>query len=77
MWLCSVVIEQWIRGKYERLDFFNGLRYAIGRKEGYLWKKGKAGRQFAKRRFVLNETVNSLVYFIHDEVGLVIVFVYI
>lgn len=64
-----VIKDQWIRGKYERLDFTSNCNnlYECEDKQGYLWKKGKAGPRFSQRRFVLRASDNSLSYFIHDQ----------
>ncbi|XP_013387548.1 arf-GAP with dual PH domain-containing protein 1 isoform X2 [Lingula anatina] len=61
----QVLREQWIRGKYERMEFTNPEKqtYLSGYKEGYLWKQGKDDSKFMKRRFVLSENDNKLVYF--------------
>jgi len=65
MLFCSVLFEQWILGKYERLEF-NGANqpsYLLGQKEGYLWKRGKEDKHFQKRRFVLDSNENTLRYY--------------
>uniref|UniRef100_A0A4W4EJM9 ArfGAP with dual PH domains 2 n=1 Tax=Electrophorus electricus TaxID=8005 RepID=A0A4W4EJM9_ELEEL len=67
---CRVLREQWIRAKYERLEFKedNKLRsYSSGLYEGLLWKKGKDNGQFLKRKFVLSEKDFSLKYYKKDE----------
>ncbi|XP_026877983.1 arf-GAP with dual PH domain-containing protein 2 isoform X1 [Electrophorus electricus] len=67
---CEVLREQWIRAKYERLEFKedNKLRsYSSGLYEGLLWKKGKDNGQFLKRKFVLSEKDFSLKYYKKDE----------
>jgi len=66
----SVLIEQWIRAKYERKEFLDSGRqsYITGHKDGMLWKQGKSSSKFARRRFVLNEANNSLVYFNKSQV---------
>jgi len=70
----SVLIEQWIRAKYERKEFLDGSRqsYISGHKDGMLWKQGKASSKFALRRFVLSETDNSLVYFNKPHVSTIL-----
>ena len=63
--------EQWIRAKYERREFMNidQQTYLKGLLEGYLWKRGKNDSKFNRRRFVLNETENTLKYFNKEDVG--------
>jgi len=70
----SVLIEQWIRAKYERKEFLDGSRqsYISGHKDGMLWKQGKASSKFALRRFVLSETDNSLIYFNKPHVSTIL-----
>ncbi|KAG9279916.1 arf-GAP with dual PH domain-containing protein 2 isoform X1 [Astyanax mexicanus] len=67
---CEVLREQWIRAKYERLEFSEEnklLAYSSGVYEGVLWKKGKDNGQFLKRKFVLSEQDFTLKYFKEDE----------
>ena len=61
----SVLIEQWIRAKYERKEFLDSSQqtYLSGHKQGELWKRGKASDKFAPRLFILSEANNSLIYF--------------
>ncbi|XP_019958387.2 arf-GAP with dual PH domain-containing protein 2 isoform X2 [Paralichthys olivaceus] len=65
----SVVLrEQWIRAKYERLEFTGEMKYppisyTTGFYEGWLWKKGKENTQFLKRKFVLSEREFTLTYY--------------
>ncbi|XP_035470355.1 arf-GAP with dual PH domain-containing protein 2 isoform X2 [Scophthalmus maximus] len=64
----SVLREQWIRAKYERMEFkgeikYPPLSYTTGFYEGLLWKKGKENTQFLKRKFVLSEREFSLTYY--------------
>ena len=68
----SVLIEQWIRAKYERKEFLDSGRqsYISGHKDGTLWKRGKASSKFAVRRFVLSEANNSLIYFNKSHVSI-------
>ena len=67
---CSVMREQWIRAKYERREFVEGAQvtYLNGHKEGPLMKRGKAKKNFQRRRFVLDTTENTLKYYKKDEV---------
>ena len=66
-----VLKEQWIRAKYERQEFNNPDKqeYLKGRKEGYLWKRGKDDRKFQRRRFILDEKDNQLCYFTKENVS--------
>ncbi|XP_062401104.1 arf-GAP with dual PH domain-containing protein 2-like isoform X1 [Sardina pilchardus] len=71
---CVVLREQWIRAKYERREFTGEHMhlqkiYSSGCYEGTLWKKGKANKQFLKRRFVLSEKELTLVYFNKDDLS--------
>ncbi|KAF3846466.1 hypothetical protein F7725_003544 [Dissostichus mawsoni] len=63
-----VLKEQWIRAKYERMEFtgetkYPPLSYTTGFYEGMLWKKGKENTQFLKRKFVLSEREFTLTYY--------------
>ncbi|XP_074553394.1 arf-GAP with dual PH domain-containing protein 2 [Halichoeres trimaculatus] len=65
---CVVLREQWIRAKYERMEFtgetkYPPLSYTTGFYEGMLWKKGKDNAQFQKRKFVLSEKDFTLAYY--------------
>ncbi|XP_056263200.1 arf-GAP with dual PH domain-containing protein 1 isoform X2 [Pseudoliparis swirei] len=65
---CAVLKEQWIRAKYERLEFtgetkYPPISYTTGFYEGELWKKGKENTQFLKRKFVLSERDFTLTYY--------------
>ncbi|CAL9693435.1 unnamed protein product [Knipowitschia caucasica] len=64
--------EQWIRAKYERLEFTGEVKYPppsyiTGFHEGHLWKKQKEGSQFNERMFVLSEKELTLAYYIKDS----------
>ncbi|XP_077980725.1 arf-GAP with dual PH domain-containing protein 1-like isoform X2 [Glandiceps talaboti] len=65
----SVLREQWIRAKYERQEFMDidKQTYLHGRKEGFLWKRGKEDSKFQSRMFILDEEENTLKYFIKPE----------
>jgi len=65
-----VIIEQWIRAKYERQEFIDVRKqvYLHGQKTGHLWKRDKREDKFAKRLFVLNEATNTLIYFNKEDV---------
>ena len=66
----SVLREQWIRAKYQRLEFvdIDKQTYLQGRKEGYLWKRGKEDKKFLQRKFVLDEKTNTLKYYNKEDV---------
>ncbi|XP_071386794.1 arf-GAP with dual PH domain-containing protein 2 isoform X1 [Centroberyx affinis] len=69
---CAVLREQWIRAKYERMEFtgetkYPPLCYTTGFHEGMLWKKGKENTHFLKRKFVLSEREFTLAYFNKDN----------
>lgn len=64
----SVLREQWIRAKYERMEFTGETKYpppsyTTGFYEGMLWKKGKDNAQFLQRKFVLSEKNFTLTYY--------------
>ncbi|XP_026218054.1 arf-GAP with dual PH domain-containing protein 2 [Anabas testudineus] len=65
---CVVLRDQWIRAKYERMEFTGEIQYppvayTIGYYEGMLWKKGKDNAQFLKRKFVLSDREFTLTYY--------------
>ncbi|XP_007238189.1 arf-GAP with dual PH domain-containing protein 1 [Astyanax mexicanus] len=63
---CQVLKEQWIKAKYERLEFTvdrKPLLYEEGTREGPLMKRGRDNGQFLTRRFVLSEREGTLKYF--------------
>uniref|UniRef100_A0A1A7WJR0 ArfGAP with dual PH domains 2 n=2 Tax=Iconisemion striatum TaxID=60296 RepID=A0A1A7WJR0_9TELE len=65
---CNVLREQWIRAKYQRMEFsgetkYPPLSYTTGFYEGILWKKGKNNMQFQKRKFILSEREFTLTYY--------------
>lgn len=69
---CAVLREQWIRAKYERMEFtgetkYPPLSYTTGFYEGILWKKGKENAQFLKRKFVLSEREFTLTYYNKED----------
>uniref|UniRef100_A0ABI7W9W0 ArfGAP with dual PH domains 1 n=1 Tax=Felis catus TaxID=9685 RepID=A0ABI7W9W0_FELCA len=62
--------EQWIRAKYERLEFTHPEKqepYSAGYREGSLWKRGRDNGQFLSRKFVLTEREGSLKYFNRND----------
>ncbi|KAE8283098.1 Arf-GAP with dual PH domain-containing protein 2 Centaurin-alpha-2 [Larimichthys crocea] len=65
---CGVLREQWIRAKYERMEFigetkYPPISYTTGFYEGMLWKKGKENTHFLKRKFVLSEREFTMTYY--------------
>jgi hypothetical protein len=42
--------------------------YQSGYKEGYLWKRGREGKRFYRRWFVLDQTENTLRYYNQENV---------
>uniref|UniRef100_A0A8C1DQN8 ArfGAP with dual PH domains 2 n=2 Tax=Cyprinus carpio TaxID=7962 RepID=A0A8C1DQN8_CYPCA len=67
---CEVLREQWIRAKYERMEFAEKNRdrpYTADVYEGMLWKKGKDNGQFLERKFVLSVHDFTLKYYKEDE----------
>ncbi len=67
--LHRVLIEQWIRAKYERLEFSQHERpsYTSGQMEGFLMKKGKEDSRYQPRKFVLSETDDTLKYHVKES----------
>ncbi len=72
--VCRVLKEQWVRGKYERLEFSDPDKqtYLHCNREGYLNKQGKDDKKFHKRRFVLTETDGTLKYFNKEDVSFIL-----
>lgn len=67
---CQVLKEQWIKAKYERLEFTvdrKPLLYEEGTREGTLMKRGRDNCQFVSRRFVLSEREGTLKYFTKSD----------
>jgi len=60
-----VLIEQWIRAKYERKEFENEIShdYTKGEMRGNLMKKAKDENKYFPRYFILSETENYIKYF--------------
>ena len=71
-YLSSALREEWIRGKYERLEFQDPEKqdYLRGNKEGFLMKLGKdTTTKFNRRRFILSETEGTLKYYNKEDVS--------
>ncbi|XP_046899537.1 arf-GAP with dual PH domain-containing protein 2-like [Hypomesus transpacificus] len=69
---CCILKEQWIRAKYERLEFseegnYYQQAYSSGIYEGTLWKKSNDNKQFVRRRFLLSQKDLSLRYFVNED----------
>ncbi|CAB3259683.1 unnamed protein product [Arctia plantaginis] len=60
----QVLIEQWIRAKYEREEFCHPERqsYLSGTMEGFLMKRGKEDSRYQLRKFILSENEDTLKY---------------
>ncbi|XP_044269588.1 arf-GAP with dual PH domain-containing protein 1-like [Tribolium madens] len=65
----QVLIEQWIRAKYQREEFCQSQRlvYVSGYMEGFLMKRGKEDSRYHSRKFVLSEAENTLKYFVREK----------
>ncbi|XP_061715352.1 arf-GAP with dual PH domain-containing protein 1-like [Cydia pomonella] len=65
----QVLIEQWIRAKYEREEFCHPERqsYLSGTMEGFLMKRGKEDNRYQLRKFVLNESEDTLKYHVKEN----------
>jgi len=69
---CRVYKEHFIHAKYELKEFTTPggtAHYESGRKDGFLWKRGKDDKQFKKRRFVLNTEEGTLKYYVKPDVS--------
>ena len=78
MCFSSVLREEWIRGKYERLEFQDPEKqdYLRGNKEGFLMKLGKdTTTKFNRRRFILSETEGTLKYYNKEDVSFFVCFI--
>ncbi|XP_046968545.1 arf-GAP with dual PH domain-containing protein 1-like isoform X2 [Vanessa cardui] len=65
----QVLIEQWIRAKYEREEFCHPERqsYLSGTMVGFLMKRGKEDSRYQLRKFVLNENEDTLKYHVKEN----------
>ncbi|XP_055920081.1 arf-GAP with dual PH domain-containing protein 1-like [Eupeodes corollae] len=65
----QVLIEQWIRAKYERLEFSQNGRpsYISGHMEGFLMKRGKEDSRYQPRKFILSESDDTLKYHVKES----------
>ncbi|XP_052741683.1 arf-GAP with dual PH domain-containing protein 1 isoform X2 [Bicyclus anynana] len=65
----QVLIEQWIRAKYQREEFCHPERqnYLSGSMEGFLMKRGKEDSRYQLRKFVLNENEDTLKYHVKEN----------
>lgn len=65
-----VLIEQWIRAKYEREEFCHPERqnhYVSGFMEGFLMKRGKEDSRYHPRKFILSEADDTLKYYVKEN----------
>lgn len=67
--ICRVLIEQWIRAKYDRLEFSQVDRpsYISGKMEGFLMKKAKEDSRYQPRKFILCEADDTLKYHVKES----------
>lgn len=65
----QVLIEQWIRAKYQREEFCYPERqcYVSGYMVGFLMKRGKEDSRYHPRKFVLSEAEDTLKYFVREN----------
>ncbi|XP_012551592.1 arf-GAP with dual PH domain-containing protein 1 isoform X2 [Bombyx mori] len=65
----QVLIEQWIRAKYEREEFCHPERqsYLSGSMQGFLMKRGKEDSRYQLRKFILSETEDTLKYHVRED----------
>lgn len=65
----QVLIEQWIRAKYQREEFCHPERqtYTSGFMQGFLMKRGKEDSRYYPRKFVLTESDDTLKYFVKEN----------
>ncbi|XP_063228680.1 arf-GAP with dual PH domain-containing protein 1-like isoform X2 [Bacillus rossius redtenbacheri] len=65
----QVLIEQWIRAKYQREEFLppGQQKYVSGYMEGFLMKRGKEDSRYHPRKFVLLEAEDSLKYHVKEN----------
>ncbi|XP_055312158.1 arf-GAP with dual PH domain-containing protein 1-like isoform X1 [Sitodiplosis mosellana] len=65
----QVLLEQYIRAKYERLEFCHIERpsYTSGYMDGFLMKKGKEDHRYQMRKFILSESDDTLKYYVKES----------
>ncbi|KAK9882706.1 hypothetical protein WA026_022757 [Henosepilachna vigintioctopunctata] len=65
----QVLIEQWIRAKYQREEFSHPEKqtYTKGFMQGFLMKRGKEDSRYQPRKFILSEADDTLKYFIRED----------
>ncbi|XP_066992160.1 arf-GAP with dual PH domain-containing protein 1 isoform X2 [Anabrus simplex] len=65
----QVLIEQWIRAKYQREEFCHPERqsYVSGYMEGFLMKRGKEDSRYHPRKFILSEADDTLKYHVKER----------
>lgn len=67
--ICRVLVEQWIRAKYQREEFCYPERqtYTSGYYQGFLMKRGKEDSKYQSRKFVLSEADDTLKYYVREN----------
>lgn len=66
----QLILDQFIRAKYERLEFSKNFpSYTSGKMEGYLMKRLKEENSYHPRKFILNESEDTLKYHVKDNSG--------
>lgn len=65
----QVLIEQWIRAKYQREEFCKPQRqnYVNGHMQGFLMKRAKEDNRYHPRKFVLSESDDTLKYYVRED----------
>ncbi|KAJ9578517.1 hypothetical protein L9F63_005246 [Diploptera punctata] len=65
----QVLIEQWIRAKYQREEFCHPelQTYLSGYMEGFLMKRGKEDSKYHPRKFILSEADDTLKYHVKEK----------
>lgn len=65
----QVLIEQWIRAKYQREEFSKPQRqtYVSGHMQGFLMKRAKEDNRYHPRKFILSETDDTLKYYVRED----------
>jgi Arf-GAP with dual PH domain-containing protein len=63
-----VLLEQWIKAKYERHEFSHPENqvYTSGFMKGFLMKRGKDDNKYHPRMFILEEKDGTLRYFVKE-----------
>lgn len=69
MYIFRILIEQWIRAKYQREEFCQSARpvYMNGYMQGFLMKRGKEDSKYQARKFILSEGDDTLIYYVREN----------